>query len=77
LVFIKVEQRLKRKWTANYPTKLCCYWERGSYDRMLNRSLEADDEFVEWCFKHCIQLHQDWVECPDEATMTLFVLKWM
>jgi hypothetical protein len=76
------EHRVKRKsvkrtWILNHPTALCFYWERNTYDRMLNRSLDADDEFIEWCYQNYIQVHHEWVECPDEATMTLFVLKWM
>jgi hypothetical protein len=73
----RVKLEMKRKWTINYPTKLCFYWERGTYDRMLNRKLEDDDEFYNWCYQNYIQVHHEWVECPDEATMTLFVLKWL
>jgi hypothetical protein len=72
-----VKRKMKRKWVCNYPVVLAFYWERNTYDRMVNRSLHADDEFVEWCFQHYIQVHHDWVECPDEATTTLFMLKWM
>jgi len=68
---------MKRKWAINYPTKLYFYWERGTYDRMLNRKLEDDEDFYNWCYQNYIQVHHEWVECPDEATMTLFVLKWM
>ena len=67
----------KRKWVYNHPTKLCFYWERGAYDRMLNRSLEADDEFVEWCSQNYIQVHSDWIECPDDETVLLFALRWV
>jgi len=66
-----------RKWIYNHPTALCFYWERNTYDRMLNRSLDAEDEFVNWCFQNYIQVHHEWVECPDAATATLFMLKWM
>ena len=69
--------RKERKWEYNWPTALCFYWERGTYDRMLNRKLEDDDEFVKWCSQNSIQVHHDWVECPDDETVLLFALRWV
>ena len=70
------KEETKRKWIYNHPTALCFYWERNAYERMVNRSLEADDEFFEWCYQHYIQVHTDWVECPDDETVLLFALRW-
>ena len=72
-----VKRKMKRKWEYNWPTALCFYWERGTYDRMLNRKLEDDDEFYNWCFQNSIQVHHDWVECPDDETVLLFELRWV
>ena len=72
-----VKRKMKRKWEYNWPTALCFYWERGTYDRMLNRKLEDDDEFYNWCFQNSIQVHHDWVECPDDETVLLFALRWV
>lgn len=66
-----------KRWLYGHPTDLCFYWERNAYDRMLNRSLDADDQFMEWCFQHCVQVHHEWVECPDQAAVTLFMLRWL
>ena len=67
---------MKRTWEYS-PAIRTFFWNRTTYDRMLDRKLEADDEFVEWCWQHDCNIHETWVECPDEATATLFMLKWM
>jgi len=66
---------MKRRWVYQ-PHIHTFFWDRSAYDRMFNRMLEDDDEFVEWCWQHDCNIHHTWVEVPDEKTVTLFMLKW-
>jgi hypothetical protein len=66
---------MKREWV--YHSKIrTFFWDRDSYSRMLNRTLEDDDDFVEWCEEHSCNVDQTWVECPDDETVTMFILRW-
>ena len=66
---------IKRKWVYN-PHIKTFFWDRGFYDRMVNRTLEADDQFIEWCWQHDCNVEKIQVEVPDERTASLFLLKW-
>ena len=69
------EKRTIRKWVYQ-PNIKTFFWDRGFYDRMVDRTLEADDDFVEWCWQNDCNIDNTWVEVPDERTATLFMLKW-
>jgi hypothetical protein len=73
--WVKRRHLQKRKWEYQ-PHIRTFFWDRGTTDRMLNRLLEDDDEFVEWCWQHDCNVHHTWVECPDDETVTMFVLRW-
>jgi len=43
---------------------------------MLNHNLETDEELVAWCEEYSCNVYQNWVECPDDETVTMFILRW-
>ena len=63
-------------WVAQ-PHIRTFFWERDSYSRMIKRMLEEDDELVKWCHTYRCKIQDTWIECPDDKTMTLFMMKWM
>ena len=43
---------------------------------MTNRKLEDDAEFMAWCEEHDCNAYETWVECLDDETVTMFILRW-
>lgn len=66
---------MKRRWEYS-PAIRTFFWERTTSDRLVDRKLEDDDDFVEWCWQHDCNVHETWVELPDEKTASLFLLRW-
>lgn len=66
----------KKKWTYQHHIRPF-FWDRSTYDRMLDRKLDSDDEFVEWCWQHDCNIHGCWVECPDDEAALLFTMRWL
>lgn len=65
----------KRHWEYD-PKIKTFFWIRSTYDMMLDRRLENDDELVEWCWKYDCNMHENMIEMPDERTASLFLLRW-
>ena len=67
--------RMKREWV--YHSKIrTFFWDRDHYSRMLNHTLERDEEVLAWCEEYSCNVYQTWVECPDDETVTMFILRW-
>ena len=66
---------MKREWVYQ-PHIRTFFWVRNTNDRMFNRKLENDKEFADWCWEHDCNIHDSWVEIPDEDTVTMFILRW-
>jgi hypothetical protein len=77
LIYEKWVQRrgMKREWVY-HPKIRTFFWDRGPYERMVNRKLETDEEFMAWCEEHDCNVHETWVECLDDRTASLFLLRW-
>ena len=65
----------KRHWEYD-PNIKTFFWIRSTYDRMLDRRLENDDELVEWCAENNCETKGMTVTLPDEESITLFTLRW-
>ena len=66
---------MKRVWEYS-PAIRTFFWNRDHYSRMLNHNLETDEELLAWCEEYSCNVYQNWVECPDDETATMFILRW-
>ena len=65
----------KRNWVYQKHIRTF-FWDRGPWERMTNRKLEDDAEFMAWCEEHDCNAYETWVECLDDETVTMFILRW-
>lgn len=62
------------------PDILRFWWVRTQNDYMAERTLEGDDELVEWCYQHNCTIHDDplaFIKCYDKKTFALFKMFWV
>ena len=64
---------MSKRWVAQ-PDILHWFWDRGFYDGA--RSLEEDDELVEWCWQNDCEMGLAWVRCPNQEVYTMFALRY-
>ena len=66
---------MSRKWVYHSSIRTF-FWEREHEKRMDHYKLANDADLMEWCQKYNCIVHYTWVECPDDETVLLFLLRW-
>ena len=67
----------KREWVYS-PHILTFFWDHKHQKSGWSRDGEllSDTELTKWCSENGCRINYTWVECPDEETVTAFVLRW-
>jgi hypothetical protein len=67
----------KRGWVYA-PHILTFFWDHNHQKSGYARDGELinDTELYKWCIDHNCRINYTWVECPDEETVVLFILRW-
>ena len=76
LIMFKVGVKRRRRWRYSEKVRTF-FWLRDDYlDLRMSSKLQNDAELIAWCEQHDCNMQDDWIECPDDRTATLFMLKW-